>query len=114
MAASEQLIRRLRESLESVLRVSEKKMFGGVAFMVNGKMCINVGQDYLMVRIDPKDYEQLVEKSGCSPVVMRSQEISGFIYVDEEVLRTKRQLDYWIRLALAFNPKAKSSKKKKT
>jgi TfoX/Sxy family transcriptional regulator of competence genes len=39
--------------------------------------------------------------------------MTGFIYVDEEVLRTKRELDYWIKLALAFNPKAKSSKKKK-
>ena len=113
MAASEQLTRRLRESLESVSRVTEKKMFSGVAFMVNGKMCINVGPDYLMVRIDPKDYEELVEKPGCSPVVMRGREIKGFIYVDEEVLRTKRQLDYWIGLALDFNPKAKSSKKKK-
>ena len=113
MPASEQLTRRLRESLESVPRVTEKKMFSGVAFMVNGKMCINVGPDYLMVRIDPKEYEELVEKSGCSPVVMRGREIRGFIYVDEEVLRTKKQLDYWIGLALDFNPKAKSSKKKK-
>src|ERR1700759_1567195 len=112
MPASEQLTRRLRESLESVPRVTEKKMFSGVAFMVNGKMCINVGPDYLMVRIDPKEYEELVEKSGCSAVVMRGREIRGFIYVDEEVLRTKKQLDYWIGLALDFNPKAKSSKKK--
>jgi TfoX/Sxy family transcriptional regulator of competence genes len=113
MPASEQLCRRLRESLESVPRVTEKKMFSGVAFMVDGKMCINAGPDYLMVRIDPNEYEQLIEKSGCSPVIMRDREIRGFIYVDEEVLRTKRQLDYWIDLALSFNPKAKSSKKKK-
>jgi TfoX/Sxy family transcriptional regulator of competence genes len=114
MPASELLTKRLRESLDSVPRVTEKKMFSGITFMVNGKMCINVGPDYLMVRIDPKDYEHLVEKPGCSPVVMQGREITGFIYVDEEVLRTKRQLDHWIGLALAFNPKAKSSKKKKS
>jgi TfoX/Sxy family transcriptional regulator of competence genes len=114
MPASEQLYKRLRESLESVPHVTEKKMFSGVAFMVNGKMCINVGPHYLMVRIDPKDYEELVENPGSSPVVMRGREIRGFVYVDEEVLRTKRLLDYWIRLALDFNPKAKSSKKKKS
>jgi TfoX/Sxy family transcriptional regulator of competence genes len=113
MPASELLTSLVRESLESVTRVKEKKMFSGITFMVNGKMCINAGPDYLMVLIDPKDYEQLVEKSGCSPVVMRGREIKGFVYVDEDVLRTRKQLDYWIRLALAFNPKAKSSKKKK-
>ena len=94
MAASEQLTRRLRDLLESVPDVTEKKMFSGIAFMVNDKMCINVGPDYLMVRVDPKDYEELVGKPGCSPMVMRGREMTGFLYVDEDVLRTKRDLNY--------------------
>jgi TfoX/Sxy family transcriptional regulator of competence genes len=109
MAADEKLAKRLRESLDSVSKVKEKKMFGGIAFMVNGKMCINVGSDYLMIRIDPADYEELIEKQGCTPVVMRGRDIKGFIYVDVEVLRTKKQLDYWVNLAITFNPKAKAS-----
>jgi TfoX/Sxy family transcriptional regulator of competence genes len=111
MPVNEELAHRLREAMEPISRVKEKKMFGGIAFMVNGKMCINAGSDYLMVRIDPVDYEELIEKPGCSPVVMRGRDIKGFVYVDEEVLHTKKQLDYWVRLALAFNPKARSSKK---
>ena len=111
MAASEKLTNRVREALESVSLVKEKKMFSGVSFMVNDKMCINIGADYLMVRIDPTMYQLLLEKEGCSPVVMKGREIKGFVYVDEEALVTKKKLAYWIDLALEFNPKAKRSKK---
>jgi TfoX/Sxy family transcriptional regulator of competence genes len=114
MPASEKLTLRLREILESVPRVKEKKMFSGIAFMVNNKMCINVRPDSLMVRIDPDLYNDLMEKGGCSPVVMRGREIKGFVYVNEDELRTKKQLDFWVGLALEFNPRAKISKKKKT
>ncbi len=113
MAANEQLLKRVREALETVSRVKEKKMFSGVSLMVNDKMCINIGVDYLMLRIDPLEYDALIEKEGCSSVVMKGREIKGFVYVDEELLRTKKQLDFWIGRALEFNPKAKRTKKKK-
>jgi TfoX/Sxy family transcriptional regulator of competence genes len=114
MSASEQLIRRVRESLETVSHVKEKKMFSGITFMVDGKMCINVVTGHLMIRIDPVLFEELIEKPACTPVVMKGRELKGFVYVDEHVLKTKKHLEYWIGLALEFNPRAKVSKQKRT
>jgi hypothetical protein len=65
-----------------------------------------------MIRIDAIIYDDLIIKDGCSPVVMRGREIRGFVYVDEESVKTRKPLDYWVGLAIAFNPKAKATKKK--
>jgi TfoX/Sxy family transcriptional regulator of competence genes len=86
MTPSELLTNRLRDIVASVPRVKEKRMFGGITFRVNGKMCINVGQDHLMVRIDQSTYNQLIEHEGCSPAVMKGRAINGFVYVDQELL----------------------------
>jgi TfoX/Sxy family transcriptional regulator of competence genes len=112
MAANESLTRRIRIALENVPRVKEKVMFSGLTFMVDQKMCISVGPDRLMLRIDPEKQDELAELDGCKPVVMKGRELKSYIHVDESVLRTRKQLDYWIGLALAFNPQAKRSKKK--
>ena len=81
--------------------------------MVDDKMCINVRGDGIMCRIDPAIHETLVEKNGCETMRMKNREYIGYILISEDVLKTKKQLDYWIGLALDFNKRAKTSPRKK-
>lgn len=114
MAYNEKLAMRIREALVQLHNVEEKKMFRGVTFMVDGKMCVGVSGDELMCRIDPSLHEECVEKKGCRSVVMRGREYKGFVYVSEEGIRTKKDFMYWINLALDFNVRAKASKKRRS
>lgn len=113
MAINEQLTNKVREAFQSESKVEEKKMFSGIAFMVNDKLCVTVGDNRIMCRIDPQLYKELINKEGCKTVVMKGREYKGYVYVHESVLKTKKQIDYWVRLALDFNPKAKATVKKK-
>lgn len=112
MAYDERLADRLRVALAHLPRVTEKKMFSGMAFMVNGKMCINVSHNELMCRFDPVHFETLVEKPGFRPMVMRGRQLKGYGYVSPEAFQSKKDFDFWVNLCLDFNGKAKSSKKK--
>jgi len=112
MPINEKLTNRIRELLADVANVEEKKMFSGIAFMVDEKLCVAVRGDNIMLRIDPLIHDELVEKNGCSPMIMRGKNLDGYVVVDEAVLDSKKQLNYWIKLALDYNLKAKSSKKK--
>ncbi len=76
------------------------------------KCALAVSNDEIMCRIDPELYDAAVKKKGCKPVIMRGREYKGFVYVNEEGIKTKKDFDYWIGLALEFNKKAKVSKKK--
>jgi TfoX/Sxy family transcriptional regulator of competence genes len=111
MAYNEKLADRVREALADVPNVEEKKMFRGVTFMVNDKMCVSVSGDELMLRLDPEITEQLAEENGTRAMVHGGKHMKGFIYIREERFRTKKDFDHWIKLALDFNPKAKASKK---
>jgi len=113
MAYNEPLTNRIREALAHLPKVEEKKMFRGVTFMVNGKMCISVGNDEIMCRIDPDIVEAVLEKSGCRPMIHGGRTMKGFVFVNEESIRSKKEFNYWIDLALDFNKKAKISAKKK-
>lgn len=113
MAYSEFLTHRVRAALARIPSVVEKKMFGSMAFMVNGKMCINVGKDRLMCRIDPAIHENALKRKGCRTVTMKGREYKGYVYVSEEGIKTKADFDYWIKLALDYNRKAKASARKK-
>lgn len=113
MPYNEILADRIREMLVDVPRVQEKKMFRGVTFMVNKKMCVSVSLDRLMCRIDPVIHDSLVENDGCRTVNMRGHDLKGWIYVDEDVVRSERALKYWLNLALDFNGRIKASAKKK-
>jgi len=88
-------------------------MFRGVAFMVNGKMCITAGDTRVMCRIDPERHDEALKHTGCTTVKMRGREFRGFVYIDEDGFRAKKQLDFWIRLALDFNKRAQASKKRR-
>jgi TfoX/Sxy family transcriptional regulator of competence genes len=114
MAFDEKLADRTRELIaETHKRVEEKKMFGGLCFMVNDKMCIGVEKERLMVRIDPEKYEEAMEKPGCKPMDFTGKVMKGYVFVDAESVQSKKALQYWVALALEFNKKAKASKKKK-
>jgi TfoX/Sxy family transcriptional regulator of competence genes len=113
MAYSEKLAGRIREALADVANVEEKKMFRGIAFMVNDKMCVTVGDNEIMCRVDPALHEMLITKNGCSTVMMRNREYKGWIHVSEEGIQSKKDFDYYMKLALEFNVKAKRSKRGK-
>lgn len=114
MAYNEKLADRVREILATATdNVEEKKMFGGLCFMVNDKMCVGVRPDKMMVRIDPATSDAVVEaEDGAEVMVHGGKEMKGFIFVDQEVLNTQKQLQHWIKMALKFNANAKSAKKK--
>jgi len=113
MTNNEKLTIRVREALADLAKVEEKKMFGSIAFLVNGKMCINVGHNRIMCRIDPKLHQEAIAKRGCRTVTMKGREYIGYVFVNEKVLNPKRELQYWVNLSLDFNEKAKATTKKK-
>lgn len=113
MAYDEQLANRIRERFENLPNVEEKKMMGGLAFMYNDKMCVGVMKDELMCRIDPDLHEAAVEKTGCRTMDFTNRPMIGYVLIDQTGMKSKKDFDYWIDLALDFNPKAQSSKKKK-
>ena len=114
MAYNEKLADRTREIISLTHKnVEEKKMFGGLCFMVNDKMCVGVEQERLMVRLDPERFDEVMKKDGCKPMDFTGKIMKGYVFVDIDVLLTKKQLEYWIALALEFNKKAKASKKKR-
>ena len=113
MAYNEKLAQRVREALAHIPKVEEKKMFRGITFMINGKMCVSVSGDELMCRFDPVLHDKLIEKNGCREMMRNGRSMKGFIYVNELGIKAKKDFDYWIKLCLDFNAKAKASKKKK-
>ncbi len=114
MAYNEKLADQVREIISLThKRVEEKKMFGGLCFMVNDKMCVGVESQRLMVRLDPAVYEEVLEKEGCTPMDFTGKIMKGYVFVDIDALNTKKKLTYWVDLALQFNKIAKASKKKK-
>lgn len=113
MAMNDLLTARLRKALSSCTGVKEKKMFRGIAFMLNDKLLASTGNDELMLRIDPALNNEVRQKRGTRNMVMKGKELKGWVYVKEESLASEEEFTYWINLALAFNAKAKSSKKKK-
>ena len=88
-------------------------MFRGMTFMI-GKMCVNVSGEDLMVRIDPSMHNEAVKRKGARTMSMKGREYKGFVYIREEGMKSKKDFDYWIALALDFNKRAKASKKKRT
>ncbi len=113
MAYNEKLADRLREALSHLPKVEEKKMFRGVTFMVNNKMCVCVSGEELMCRFDPTLHDTVSEKNGFRTMLMKGREYKGFGYVTPDAIKSKKDFDFWINLCLEFNSKAKASKKVK-
>ena len=113
MAYNEKLADMTRELIAlSQKNVEEKAMFGGLCFMVNEKMCVGVEKDRLMVRLNPDIYDEVMKKEGCRQMDFSGKPMKGFVFVDADVLTTKKKLEYWVKLALEYNKIAKTSKKK--
>ncbi len=113
MAYNENLADRIRLRLADLPNVLEKKMMGGLTFMVNDKMCIGIIKDELMCRIDPEFHEEAIEKTGCRTMDFTKRPMKGYVMIDDSGMSSDKDFDYWISLSLDFNKKAKSSKKKK-
>ena len=107
------LVDRVRTALAATPRVVEKRMFGGTAFLVRGKICVSARPERLMCRIDPAVHDAALERKGCRTMTMKGREYRGYVYVDAGAVSNKRDLDYWIALALDYNASAKTVRKKK-
>jgi TfoX/Sxy family transcriptional regulator of competence genes len=113
MAYNETLAGRVKTALAHKRRVEAKKMFGGLAYMVNGKMCVTVGKDRVMVRIDPAIHDTVLIRKGCRTMSMKGRTYRGYLFVDADAIQTQKDFDYWIGLALDYNKKAKASVRRK-
>jgi len=103
VAYDEDLANRIRELLAGEAGVTEKKMFGGLAFLIGGNMAMAAsGQGGLMVRVPPEQTDELVAKPHAQPFAMRGREMAGWLRVDDEGLRTKRELEPWVKRGFAY------------
>lgn len=113
MAYSEYLADRVRRSLKGLkTSFEEKKMFGGICFLVDDKMCVGIIKNDLMVRIDPIDQDKYLQEKGCSIMDFTKRPMKGYLYVSPEGIDMDADLDKWVQRCVDFNPRAKSSKKK--
>lgn len=109
MAYSEYLADRVRQHLNTSLNVQEKKMMGGLAFMVNGHMCVGISrdkittQDRLMIRCGKDNYDFLLKKTGARVMDFTGKPMKGFIHVYPEGYDSDNDLDFWVQQALEFN-----------
>ncbi len=113
MAYNQTLANRIRELLQDLENVEEKEMMGGLAFMVNDKMCVGVWKDDLMCRIDPDQQEEALEKTGCRIMDFTGKPMKGWVLVDDSGIRNLNEMNYWMGLALEYNKYSKASKKRK-
>ncbi len=103
MAYDEDLADRIRELLDPTAGVVEQKMFGGLAFLLGGHMAAAAsGQGGLLVRCDPADTDTLRKRRGVAPFVMRGREMDGWLRVEAEAVKTKRDLERWVRIGAAY------------
>ncbi len=103
MAYDEELAARIRDLLGDEPGVTEQKMFGGLGFLVHGNMAIGASsQGGALVRVDPDESDAIVAGSNARPMEMRGREMRGWLRVDAESLRTKRELAKWVDLGTAY------------
>jgi TfoX/Sxy family transcriptional regulator of competence genes len=106
MAHNEALTQRVRELLAHAPNVEEKKMFGSIGFMVNGKLALGVGNHddhIMMVRVGPEAYEEAVQRRGAAPAIMRGHERKGYVFLFNEAVELPEDLKAWVTLALDYN-----------
>ncbi len=97
MAYDEDLANRIRELVLIEEGISEKRMFGGLAFLIDGNMSVSVsGQGGLLLRVDPAETDALLQKPHARPFEMRGRAMQGWLRVDEAGVKTKRQLERWV------------------
>jgi TfoX/Sxy family transcriptional regulator of competence genes len=103
MAYDEDLANLIRECLADEPGVVEKRMFGGLAFLIGGNMSVAAsGQGGLMVRVDPSDTEALLGEPNAQPMIMRGREMAGWLRVEAEGVGTREALEPWVRRGVAY------------
>jgi TfoX/Sxy family transcriptional regulator of competence genes len=103
MAHDEDLADRIRELLGSESGITEKSMFGGLSFLLNGNMAVAAsGQGGLLVRVPPDDTESLLDGQHVTPMVMRGREMRGWLRVSDDGLRIQSQLEAWVERGTAY------------
>lgn len=104
MAFDENLADRIRQQLQGKhVLFSEKKMMGGLTFMINNKMCVGIVKNDLMVRIGKDNYEDALLKPGCKQMDFTGKPMKGYVFVEPVGVDLDSDLEYWIELALEFN-----------
>lgn len=102
MAYDEGLAQRIRETLESAHGVVEKKMFGGLAFMLHGNMCVGVSGDELMVRVGPEAYDEALAQPHSREMDFTGKPLRGFVYVEALGFESDDDLEAWIERGARF------------
>ena len=103
MAYDEDLANRIRELIADDPDVAEQRMFGGLAFLVGGNMAVAAsGQGGLMLRVDPDESAALLTKPHARPFEMRGRTMQGWLRVDPDGIRTKRQLEPWVKRGVGY------------
>ena len=102
MPYDDDLANRIRELIADAPNITEQRMFGGLAFLVSGRMSVAVsGQGGLLVRVPPEDTDKLMSRPHVRAFEMRGRPMEGWLRVDPEGVRTKRQLEPWVRRGIA-------------
>ena len=103
MAYDEELANRLREQVQGESGVIEKRMFGGLAFLINGHMAVTASREGgLLLRIDPEQTDALVAVPHARPFVMRGRELDGWLRIDPDGLVTDDDLERWVSRGVAY------------
>ena len=103
MAYDEDLANRIRELIADERGVTEKRMFGGLAFLIGGNMSVSAsGKGGLLLRVDPARSDTLLASEHAEPAVMRGRTMSNWLRIDAEGVRTKRQLERWVKCGVAY------------
>ena len=103
MAYDEDLADRIREQVAGEKGVTEQKMFGGLAFLIGGNMAVAAsGEGGLLVRVDPAESDRLVATTPARPMEMGGRHMQGWLRVDSQDVRTKRQLTKWVNLGATY------------
>ena len=102
MAYDETLAERIRDYLADISDVTERKMFGGIAFMLSGNMAVGVSGDEMMVRIPPEEHDELIAEPGVRDFDLSGRAMKGWILVSGERLAEESDLAHWIGIGTGF------------
>ena len=102
MAYDEQLAERIRQALAGREGLTEKKMFGGMAFMLNGNMCCGIVGDELMLRVGPERFEETLARPHARPMDFTGRPMKGMVYVGPQGIKSDAGLAAWLRLGVEF------------
>ncbi|MGB3077432.1 MAG: TfoX/Sxy family protein, partial [Saprospiraceae bacterium] len=105
MAYNEALADRVKQILDArKIKFTEKKMFGGLCFLVDDKMLMGVEKERLMVRLDQEDEPKALKKKGAKHMDFTGRIMKGFLFVDNKAVDMDADLEYWVNLCLKYNP----------